>query len=103
MVLKKIGVMSVAKILGVMYATMGLLFGLLFAAVFSFLPFANASNEIPSWLGPMFGMGSIVALPIFYGVLGFIFGAIGAVVYNLFAGLVGGIVLHLEPAPVDRV
>lgn len=98
MTLKKIGVLSVAKISGVMYATMGLLFGLVLSAVFSLIPMAAAGSDsnLPAWLGTMFGVGSLVFMPIFYGVLGFVMGAIGAALYNLFAGLVGGIELHLE-------
>ena len=38
MVLKSIGVLSAAKILGLMYAAMGLLMGIVFAAIFSMLP-----------------------------------------------------------------
>jgi len=45
----------------------------------------------------MFGVGALVFMPVFYGVLGFVAGAVGAVIYNMFAGLVGGIELDLEP------
>ena len=51
----------------------------------------------------MGGVGSIViglvimiAVPVFYGILGFIGGAIGALVYNLAAGVVGGVRVELE-------
>jgi hypothetical protein len=37
-----------------------------------------------------------VLLPLLYGILGFIGGAIGAAVYNLFSGIVGGLELELE-------
>jgi hypothetical protein len=100
MVLKSIGVLSAAKIVGFMYAVMGLIMGLLFAAIFSLIPAAasvgGASSDVPSWLAPMFGMGAIVAMPIFYGVMGFIGGAIGAVIYNALAGVMGGLELRLE-------
>ena len=102
MVLKSIGVLSAAKIVGVMYAVMGLLTGLMMAAIFSMIPsMASASdpsmNQMPSWIAPMFGVGSIVILPIMYGIMGFIGGAIGAVIYNALAGMIGGLVLNLEP------
>jgi hypothetical protein len=48
-------------------------------------------------LSMMFGVGAIVFLPLFYGVLGLIAGAIGAALYNLFAGIFGGIELETEP------
>jgi hypothetical protein len=44
----------------------------------------------------MLGIGAVVFLPIFYGVLGLIAGALGAVLYNVFAGLVGGIEIDVQ-------
>ena len=98
MVLKKIGVLSAAKIAGVLYAAIGLCMGLVFAGLFSLLPQMAPPSEgqMPAWFGAMFGVGSIVILPIMYGIMGFIGGAIGAVIYNIFAGVVGGLELELE-------
>ena len=97
MVLKSIGVLSAAKIVGFMYAVLGLFMGLIFAAIFSLVPAMGGGNsEIPGWLAPMFGMGSIVIMPIFYGCMGFIGGALGAVIYNALAGMMGGLELRLE-------
>jgi hypothetical protein len=42
------------------------------------------------------GAGAIVILPIFYGVMGFIMGALYAAVYNFIAGIVGGLELQFE-------
>ena len=47
----------------------------------------------------MFGMGAIVIMPIFYGCMGFIGGAIAAVIYNSLAGMMGGLELRLETKP----
>jgi hypothetical protein len=44
----------------------------------------------------MFGVGAIVFLPVIYGVMGFITGALGAAIYNLFSGMIGGVELELE-------
>ena len=41
--------------------------------------------------GILFGIGSIITIPIFYGVMGFIFGMITAFIYNLVAGWIGGL------------
>lgn len=38
----------------------------------------------------------MIGLPIFYGLIGFVFGTIGALVYNIFAGMVGGIEIEVE-------
>lgn len=96
MVLKSIGVMSAAKIVAVMYAVMGLIGGLFFAAIFSLIPTMDGAGAPPSWLAPMAGLGSIVIMPVVYGIIGFCVGAIGAVIYNALAGMIGGIELRLE-------
>ena len=99
MVLKRVGVWSAAKIAGVVYASLGLLGGLIFAGI-SLLGFGFASaaqnSDVPAWLGPVFGVGAIVVLPIIYGVMGLIGGAIAAALYNLFSGMVGGVELDLQ-------
>jgi len=91
MVIKRVGVVSVGKMYGVMCASIGLLAGLLIAAVGS-LGSSFASAEGSSML-PFagFGIAAVIALPIIYGIMGFIGGLIGGALYNLFAGMVGGI------------
>ncbi len=42
-----------------------------------------------------------IFLPLFYDVLGFIAGAIGALLYNLFARWAGGFELELDVTPED--
>ncbi|HKV35156.1 MAG TPA: hypothetical protein VJP89_12555, partial [Pyrinomonadaceae bacterium] len=42
------------------------------------------------------GILIMIAVPIFYGVLGFIMGVIGALVYNALAGTIGGVKFDLE-------
>ena len=44
----------------------------------------------------MFGAGAIVILPIFYGVLGFVGGAVTALAYNLIAGWTGGLEIDVQ-------
>ena len=99
MVLKRIGVGSAAKITGALYAAIGLFAGIclaVFSSVFGGLMANAEGGNMPGWTSMVFGVGGIVILPIFYGVLGFIGGAIWAGLYNLFAGFVGGVELHLE-------
>ena len=100
MVLKRIGVLSMAKIAGILYAAIGLIVGLGIAVVSSVAGMAGAhlNPDMPGWAGPLFGVGAIVLLLSLYGILGFIGGAIGAAVYNLFSGIVGGLELELEAA-----
>jgi hypothetical protein len=84
-IVKSFGVMSVAKIMGVLYACMGLLFA----------PFFLLFGLLGSMAGSMTGQGNspfagivgvfvAILLPFFYGAVGFIGGAIGALLYNLF-------------------
>jgi len=92
MKLKKIGVLSCAKVYGIIGLIMGLILGILLALFGGMMSAASES-------GIMFvGMGflGIIALPIFYGVVGFLAGAVTAWLYNLGAKWVGGIELEFE-------
>ena len=54
------------------------------------------TKEFGALAGGLVGIGAIIALPIFYGLLGFVVFAIGAWLYNLAAGFVGGIRIDVE-------
>jgi len=83
--IRRFGVAQTAKVAGVLYALIGvvLLPFLLIAAMFS--PDKNG-----------FGAGFALAIPILYGVLGFITTAIGCAIYNFVAGYVGGVEVELD-------
>ncbi len=97
MVIRSIRVLSLAKVMGVMYALIGLLIGLFFS-LFSLLgaAFSSALDQSSgeAWLGALFGVGAVILLPVIYGCLGFLGGLISSAVYNLVARLVGGIELE---------
>lgn len=95
MVLKSVGVLSVAKIMGTLCAIMGFLFGLVFAML-SVVGAGFAQSGAEGMFALVFGVGGIVILPIFYGVMGFIQGLIVSVIYNFLAGIVGGMELNVE-------
>jgi hypothetical protein len=100
-VVSKIGVLSLAKVIGLTYAVIGLIFGAIITILTMVLP-SEASQG-----GMMFGALSIIILPIFYGILGFIGGVISAFIYNMIAKWVGGMTMELQdeptasPAPVQ--
>jgi hypothetical protein len=100
MVIRRIGVGSAAKITAVIYAAIGLCVGVVFALISTvgggFLANAGAENNVPAWFGAMFGAGALIFLPICYGVLGAIGGALTALVYNLVAGTIGGLQLDVD-------
>jgi hypothetical protein len=45
---------------------------------------------------PLFGVGAVIALPIIYGLIGFLSGLLMAGLYNLVTGLIGGLEIELE-------
>lgn len=91
MVLRKIGVLSTAKVMGCMYAIGGLIGGVLvaFMSLAGVLGAGEGAKEAGILLAG--GVFAVIFLPVLYGVLGFITGAIGALLYNLITPLVGGI------------
>lgn len=86
--IKRFSIGQSAKFLGVLYLLFGLLFVPFFLLMGAFAP------EGTGGFGTMFAL----ALPILYGVFGVIGGAIGAVLYNLVSGWVGGIEVEMEQA-----
>jgi hypothetical protein len=90
----KIDVTSMGKIMGTMYAIMGFIFGAL-VTLFSILG-SVLSSQGGGRLGIFFGIGAIIFLPIFYGALGFIFGAFSGWLYNLIAKWVGGLKIEIQ-------
>jgi hypothetical protein len=79
-----------------MYAAMGLLFGALFACIALVGGFARSGDETAAFSAG-FGVGAVVVFPLLYGVAGVVFGALSAWLYNVFAGMVGGIEVQLGP------
>jgi hypothetical protein len=97
MVIRRVDPLSAGKIAGLLYAMIGLLFGAVFSVIgMAGATFASEAGDGAPFLGALFGVGAIIALPIFYGVLGFIAFAIGAVLYNVLAGMVGGLRVEVE-------
>ena len=97
MVIRKIGVGSAAKVFGALYGLMGLVFGAIFACISlvgagiaSTIAEQEGSGAAAAMASAFFGVGAIVVLPILYGVMGLIFGALTAAIYNIVAGFAGG-------------
>src|ERR1051325_6045688 len=98
MVLKRVGVLSVAKMYALIAAVFGLIIGVfygMFMAVFAALmSSANGGSVAAGGIGII----AIFIFPILYGIMGFVAGAIGAVIYNFAAGFMGGIEMELDSA-----
>ena len=97
MELKEIGPVSSAKVLGVFYAAIGLIAGVVVACIaVAGAALGNGVENVSPILGGMFGVGAIVLLPVLYGVLGALGGLILSGLYNVIARLVGGIQVTLQ-------
>ena len=97
MVVRRLGVWSVARIYGALSGTFGLIAGVILALLSMVgAGLVSQPNDAPGLLGPLFGVGAIVFAPLLYGVIGLLAGALSAVLYNVFAGMVGGIELDIQ-------
>jgi hypothetical protein len=93
--IKRIGPLQLGKMLALLYGIMGLIFApivLGMSALAAALPNQSHRPAVFAW-----GTGFFVLLmPILYAAMGFVFGLIGAVIYNLVARFVGGIEVEVE-------
>jgi hypothetical protein len=96
-IIKSVGVLSVAKVMGAIYGAMGLIFMPIFLLAGIAGSFAGGRGAA---LGAAGALVLAVLFPILYGAIGFVAGAIGALLYNVFAKWLGGIELELQPTPV---
>jgi hypothetical protein len=100
--IKRIAPLQAGKMLGVLYACIGLIFLPFFALAGLAGAFAQHNQQAQSapslptvqMAGIMFGFG--IFIPIIYGVMGFVFGIIVAAIYNLIAAWIGGIEVEAE-------
>src|ERR1700733_780025 len=92
-IVKSVGVLSIAKIMGLIQACLGLIFAPFFLLVGVL---GSLAGQQKSPFAGMFGVLLALFMPILYGVIGFLTGAIGGLLYNLFAKLVGGFELEIE-------
>jgi hypothetical protein len=84
---------SCAKVAGLLYVVIGLIAGALFSlvALGGAALGAAGGDDGAMFGGALFGVGAIILLPICYGIFGFIGTLIMAWLFNIAAGMVGGI------------
>ena len=99
--IKRMGVFSCAKIYSITLAAMGLIVGVIYGLIFMVVGGAmmagggrDAGTAGASSL--VIGLVMMIAIPVMYGIIGFIGGIVGALVYNVAAGIVGGLELEIE-------
>ncbi len=90
--IKRIGPGSAFKVALVVDAVLGLIIAIPFSLI-GMIAGSLASSGFP---GAGLGLFAIVVFPICYGLIGGIFAALGAVIYNLAAGWVGGLEVDMS-------
>jgi len=95
--IKSVDVLSVAKILGVTYGCLALIF--VPVALLAGMASLISGQKEGAIGGAVFLVFAIIA-PVIYGAMGFLMGALMAWVYNLVAKRLGGIKLELQPVQV---
>ena len=98
--LKRVAPLQAGKMLAALYGLLSLIlvpFVLVFMAIGSFAARHQGGAGAPP-LPVMFGMGLgfMIMMPVLYTVMGFIFGVIGAWLYNMLAKWIGGFEVEFE-------
>jgi hypothetical protein len=95
MIVKRVGPVSAAKISGTLYAILGLFAGAVFSLIAMVSGFSSQTDGAGG-MGAVIGAGSIIVFPILYGCIGFVVTLAFAALYNLLAGILGGIEVDLQ-------
>lgn len=85
--------LQAGKVIGCLYAAMSLIFAPFFLLAGLAGAFAEGQDAAPA--GVILVVMAIL-MPILYGGMGFLFGALGAAIYNLIAGWTGGFRIDLR-------
>ena len=93
MVIKRVAVLKLAIFQAALMAAFGVIIALVFMG---FGALVGGFGGQAAGIAGMMGVAALIFLPIMYGIIGFIAGAIGAALYNLVAGIVGGIEIEVE-------
>ena len=101
--IKRVGVLSLAKIFAIVFLVLGLIIGVIYGLFFMLLGgalFSQAGGNAAA-MGVVGGLAAMVMIPLFYGGLGFVMGAIYAAVFNAASGFLGGLELQVEGAAAE--
>ncbi|MDD3407632.1 MAG: hypothetical protein PHP13_06065 [Methanomicrobium sp.] len=94
--IKKVGVFSVAKIFASVSLVVGLIAGLLYMIFGGITTFFMSDLAFGTAVDISTGLVGIVVMTFGCAVVGFIYGAIVAVIYNIAAGWFGGVEVRIE-------
>ena len=94
-VIRRIGVLSYAKMTGVVYSLLGLILDTVFALVALFgALFGHPIGPVSGVTALVLGVGSVILFPILCWVFGFLVGLLSCAIYNMAARMIGGIELE---------
>ena len=96
--IRKIDILSAAKIGAIIGAVVGFITGLFFslASALGLMASAAEGGQFGGFEAILFGVGAVIVLPIFYSITVAIAVALEVLVYNIAAKWVGGIKIELE-------
>ena len=94
MIINRVGPLSVAKLSAFLYAIIGLILGGVFSLVAMVGGFSS-DNASTAGMAVM-GVGAVIVFPILYGLIGFVGSLLMAWLYNVTAGMIGGIEVDME-------
>lgn len=97
MKVRRIGVFSLAHVLGLISVLLGAIVSGLFALMLLVTgPRMPGGGMGMDWFGPPDGVFALFLVPLFYGGMAWIIGFVTALLYNLVAPWVGGLELEVE-------
>lgn len=90
--IRRIGIYQTSLVVAALYGLLGLLFMPIVWVMGRIVP-TEGANAMGG-----FGMVFVLGMPILYAVIGFVTTAIACVIYNILAGITGGIEIELVPS-----
>jgi hypothetical protein len=97
--IRRVNPVQFALVTATLYAIIVFIFALLwlpFAGMWGAMMGAMDGGTGARWFGAGFGIAVVFVWPIVYFIVSFVFGLIGAALYNLVAGWTGGVEVTLE-------
>ena len=90
--LTHIGVLTVAMLTAALMAGIGFVCGVLYSVVGFFIDLFGPGLNY----GTVLAFGALIGMPVLFAAFGFVAGAVGALVYNLFAKWFGGVEIQAD-------
>lgn len=99
---QKVGIGSLGKLVGTWFAILGLLTGVVASVIAAVTIFDNNSSVLLSILYSVLAtVGLLILYPLVWFLVGWIQGAILAVIFNIVVAGSGGLSVHLEETKMD--